>query len=112
MTKKKASDIDKFVENYESIQTLPNWIVPFRKSVSQKSRLPFLIMYYADGIMKTLPNKSSAIAISTSQLQKSGDLLEGTNSLSLHGELKELGVLKRLGEKRAKGYLKRFEASK
>jgi len=110
MSKKK--DLDKFIKNYEDIQSLPRWIVPFRKKVSQKSRLPFLIMYYSEGIMKTLPEKSSAIAISTSQLQKSGDLLEGTNTLSLHGELKELGILKRLGEKRAKSYLKRFEASK
>ena len=48
------------------------------------------------------------IAIATKNLQRKGDLLPSTNMLTAHGEIKQLATLKRLGEKRAKSYITRF----
>lgn len=103
-----SKQLDKFLDDVDYINSLPKWISTFIKKMEKDYRLPFLLIYNAVGVSKNGYNKSSAIAIATKNLQGKGDLLVSSNTLSAHGEIKELATLKRLGEKRAKSYLTRF----
>jgi len=101
---KLLSDIDIAFTN-----KVPKWIEAFRKKTLTRTRLPFVLVYNAVGVSKT-KNKSAAIAISTSNLQRYGILLVGTNSLSERGDLREIALLKTLGHKAAQQYLTMFES--
>ena len=98
----------RFVEDLKDVQKLPKWVDVFRQKVLDESRLPFILLYNAVGVAKNNKSKSSAIAISTSNLQKAQYLLEGSNSLSALGELRERALLKSLGKKNASAYVKLF----
>lgn len=103
-----SKQLDKFVDDVEYISNLPKWISTFNRKMERDYSLPFLLMYHAVGIANNDYSKSSAIAIATKNLQRKGDLLPSTNMLTAHGEIKQLATLKRLGEKRAKSYITRF----
>ena len=106
--------IDSFLDDLESIADQPKWIEKFRESYQKEASLPFLIVYQASAIASN-PNsplfkdKSGAIAIATSNLQKAGCLLKGTNSLSERGEVREIAVMSRLGKAKTLEYIKSFE---
>ena len=104
----KDKHIEEFIEDVLETSNLPKWIPTFRSRLEQTSRLPFLIIFQAVGICRSLPDKQAAIAITTKQLQEKGYLLKGSNTLSLSGEIRELSVLKSIGKKAAKGYLTEF----
>ena len=107
-----SKQIDKFVDDIEYIHHLPKWISTLNRKMEKDYRLPFLLIYNAVGIASNDYSKSPAIAIATKNLQNKGDLLPSTNALTAHGEIKQLATLKRLGEKRAKSYLTRFNRLK
>jgi len=98
----------RFVDDLEATQKLPKWVDVFRQKVLDESRLPFILIYNAVGVARNDKTKSAAIAISTSNLQRAQYLLEGTNSLSALGELRERALLKDLGKKNATAYVKAF----
>lgn len=106
-----SADEKKFLQDVEDSKKMPKWVESFRQKVLNDSRLPFLLIYNAVGIgLGSSKNKSASIAIATSNLQRSGSLLIGTNSLSARGDLRERAVLKSLGKRVAKEYLSAFES--
>lgn len=112
MTKTKQ---DPFYDELDYIEKLPKWIAPFRESYYESARLPFIVVYQAFAIAnkrssKVYKNKSAAIAIVTSQLQQSGCLLAGTNTLTVRGDIRELATMKRLGKSKVKKYIRDFES--
>ena len=107
-----SKQLDKFVDDVEYISNLPKWISAFNRKMERDYRLPFFLIYNAVGISNNGHSKSSSIAIATKNLQRKGDLLPSTNVLTAHGEIKQLATLKRLGEKRAKSYLAKFNRLK
>jgi hypothetical protein len=91
--------------------TPPKWVAKFQQQNYDAGRLPFILIYRARGIMKTIPKKTSAIAVSTKALQKEGVLLENSNKLSLYGELLEIGKLTELGRERTLEIIRDFDSS-
>jgi len=104
---------EKLLADLDFMESLPKWVPKFRETFYKEDRLPFLLLYYAVGISKNpalkTSNKSAAIAIATANLQDQGYLLEGTNALSLSGELREISTMSRLGKRRTEEYIQRFE---
>lgn len=102
--------LDTFVNDFQSIsEAYPKWIDTFRESFYKSATLPFLIVYQATAIYRNTNDISIAIAIATKQAQDKGFVLPESNTLSLGGEIREIAVMKRLGEKKTKSYIKRFE---
>lgn len=106
--------IDSLLDDLESVADQPKWVEKFRERYSKEASLPFLIVYQASAIASNpnsplYKNKSGAIAIATSNLQKSGCLLKDTNSLSERGEVREIAVMSRLGKSKTLEYIKSFE---
>jgi len=103
-----------FLENADSAINAPKWISKFRDTYYTQFTLPFLVIYQATAIAsnKSSPlygQKSRAIAIAITQLQAKNYLFEGSNRLSANGDLREIAVLRRLGEEKTKRYIDRFE---
>lgn len=108
------SSIDSLFEDIESVADQPKWVSEFRDKYYKSARLPFLIVYMASAIGNSedsslYGNKSAAIAVATKQLQASGCLIQGTNQLSERGDIREVAVMSRLGEKTTKTYIRGFE---
>jgi hypothetical protein len=110
---KNEKDLEKAIEDFSSIETkYPKWIDSFRKRYYKNTILPFLVVYHAVGIGKSLKDKSRAIAIATKYAQDKGYLFKGSNELTLLGEVREIAVMKRLGEKKTLTYLKILKAQR
>ncbi|MGA1706831.1 MAG: hypothetical protein ACO39X_07295 [Candidatus Nanopelagicaceae bacterium] len=112
-------NLDKAVESLlsdvEVAENAPKWIAAFRDRYYAKRTLPFLVVYQAAAIASSKGssvqgNLSAAIAIATKQLQDSGCLLIGTNSLSVRGDIREIAVMTRLGQRKVKEYIRKFES--
>lgn len=102
--------LDNFVKDFQSVsKEYPKWIDKFRESFYKDATLPFLIVYQASAIFRNTNDISIAIAIATKQAQEKGFVFPGSNTLSLGGEVREIAIMKRLGEKKTKSYIKRFE---
>lgn len=106
-------NIDNLEKDLEDATNAPKWTRTFRDRRFSKGELPFLVIYQAVAIARNIKspvfdNKGAGIAIATKQLQDKGFLLEGSNKLSALGDIREIAVLKRLGEKKAKSYVSRF----
>lgn len=104
-----------FIENADRAVNAPKWISKFRDRLYSEFSLPFLVIYQATAIAsnKASPlygSKSSAIAIAVTQLQAKNYLLPNSNRLSASGDLREIAVMRKLGEEKTKSYIKRFEA--
>lgn len=111
----KDKDLDRFAEDVELTKNAPKWIKHFRDQYYKKVTLPFLIVYQATPIVTEkgtilYRNKGAGIAIATKYLQKKGLLLEGTNTLSASGDFREIATMRKLGEKRTKDYITKFES--
>jgi len=107
----KDKDLDRFIEDLYKAEDAPKWISKYRRTYYKDRSLPFLIVYQSVGIMRAGHSKSAAIAIATAQLQKSGLLLEGSNTLSLTGDIREIAEMTELGMKTTKQYVQSFDAS-
>lgn len=88
----------------------PKWVGDFRAKAYDAGLLPFILIFRANGIMKSIPKKSNAIAVATKALQKEGAILENTNKLSLYGELLEIGKMTELGKDRTLEIIREFDA--
>lgn len=109
------NSVDTFLDDVESFAKAPKWIGAFRDTYYKRNRLPFLLVYQASAIAskkdsRVYRDKSAAIAIATNTLQRSGCILEGTNTLSERGRLREIAVMSRLGKAKTKEYIKAFES--
>ncbi len=107
-------DLDRFVKDVKASKDLPKWISPFRRKYYKEGRLPFLIVYQACGIARNsngsvFENKGASIAIATKNLQKKKYIGEGTNTLTVTGEYRELALMKRLGKRVAEDYIRYFD---
>lgn len=106
-------DLEKSIEDFKTIEDkYPKWIDTFRMRYYKKNNLPFIIVYHAVGIGKSLKDKSRAIAIATKYAQDKGYVFKGSNELTLLGEVREIAVMKRLGEKKTRTYLKILKAQR
>lgn len=106
--------LDSFLDDIDSVEKQPKWISAFRARYYKEATLPFLIVYQASAIASNpktpvYKNKSGAIAIATDNLQKAGCLIEGTNTLSQRGDLREVAVMARLGKPKTQEYIQKFE---
>ncbi len=109
-----GDSVDSFVDDLEEVARQPKWIKAFRRRYYADAALPFLIVYQASAIAgkpgtPLYKNKSGAIAVATSNLQKAGCLMEGSNTLSERGDIREIAIMSRIGKPKTLGYIKRFE---
>jgi len=88
----------------------PKWIAQFRQQTYDAGRLPFILIFRARGVMKSIPKKTSAIAVATKALQREGVLLKDSNKLSLYGELLEIGKMTEFGRERTLEIIRDFDA--
>lgn len=108
------TSIESLLDDLESVANQPGWIEKFRTRYYKDTTLPFLIAYQASAIASNpktpiYKDKSSAIAIATNNLQKAGCLIEGTNTLSQRGDVREIAVMARLGKAKTLEYIEKFE---
>lgn len=95
----------------ETLKTQPpKWIAKFRQQTYDAGRLPFILIFRAKGVMKSIPKKPSAIAVATKALQREGILLADSNKLSLYGELLEIGKMAEFGRERTLEIIREFDA--
>lgn len=86
------------------------WAESFMAREASLRTLPFLLVYRANGVMKSGHTKSAAIAIATKKLQEEGILAPESNTLSLYGHLAQRKKLEELGERTVKGIIKAFDS--
>lgn len=85
------------------------WSKDFMDKEMKAGTLPFILVYRANGVMKSGMAKSPAIAIATAALQEEGILAPESNTLSLYGVLAQRKKLEELGERRARSVLRQFD---
>lgn len=105
-----SKDVEKFLSIFNDSENTPKWVDRFQESLARTSKFPFLLMYRVVGIHKGASldirgNIGSLIAIATRQLQSEGYLVEGTQQLSITGDMKERSVLSKLGKKASEKYV-------
>ena len=85
------------------------WSKEFMDKELRAGGLPFILVYRANGVMKSGMAKGPSIAIATTALQDEGILAPESNTLSLYGALAQRKKLEELGERRVRRIIRQFD---